>query len=32
MNLELIGSTMFRSGVVRSAYRPAPDRQEQEGA
>jgi dihydrofolate reductase len=26
--LELIGSTTFGSGVVRLAYRPAPDRQE----
>lgn len=27
VRLELIGSTTFRSGVVRLAYRPAPDRQ-----
>jgi dihydrofolate reductase len=28
VRLELIGSTTFPSGVVRLAYRPAPDRQE----
>jgi dihydrofolate reductase len=28
VRLELIGSTTFGSGVVRLAYRPAPDRQE----
>jgi dihydrofolate reductase len=27
VRLELIGSTTFGSGVVRLAYRPAPDRQ-----
>jgi hypothetical protein len=26
--LELIGSTTFASGVVRLAYRPAPQRQD----
>jgi dihydrofolate reductase len=26
IRLELVGSTTFRSGVVRLAYRPAPDR------
>lgn len=26
IHLELIGATTFRSGVVRLAYRPAPDR------
>jgi dihydrofolate reductase len=25
LRLELIGSTTFRSGVLRLAYRPAPD-------
>ena len=29
--LELIGSTTFPSGVVRLAYRPAPDRQSTAG-
>jgi dihydrofolate reductase len=28
IRLELIGSTTFNSGVVRLAYRPAPDRQD----
>jgi dihydrofolate reductase len=28
VRLELIGSTSFASGVLRLAYRPAPDRQE----
>jgi dihydrofolate reductase len=28
VRLELIGSTTFNSGVVRLAYRPAPDRQD----
>jgi dihydrofolate reductase len=28
LRLELIGSTTFRSGVVRLAYRPAPDQQD----
>jgi dihydrofolate reductase len=28
IRLELIGSTSFGSGVVRLAYRPAPDRKE----
>ena len=28
LRLELIGSTTFRSGVLRLAYRPAPDQQD----
>jgi dihydrofolate reductase len=32
VRLELIGSTTFRSGVVRLAYRPAPDGQDAAGA
>jgi dihydrofolate reductase len=32
VRLELIGSTTFGSGVVRLAYRPAPDRQDGAGA
>jgi dihydrofolate reductase len=32
VRLELIGATTFGSGVVRLAYRPAPDRQEGAGA
>jgi dihydrofolate reductase len=32
VRLELIGSTTFASGVVRLAYRPARDRQGEEGA
>jgi dihydrofolate reductase len=32
VRLELIGSTTFGSGVVRLAYRPAPDRQDGEAA
>jgi len=28
VRLELIGSTTFASGVLRLAYRPAPDRQD----
>jgi dihydrofolate reductase len=28
LRLELVGSTTFRSGVVRLAYRPAPDQQD----
>jgi dihydrofolate reductase len=31
VRLELIGATTFGSGVVRLAYRPAPDRQEGAG-
>jgi len=31
VRLELIGSTTFSSGVVRLAYRPAPDRQDEAG-
>jgi dihydrofolate reductase len=32
VRLELIGSTTFRSGVVRLAYRPSPHRQDRAGA
>jgi dihydrofolate reductase len=32
VRLELIGATTFGSGVVRLAYRPAPDRRDREGA
>jgi dihydrofolate reductase len=32
VRLELIGATTFGSGVVRLAYRPAPDRQDGEAA
>lgn len=32
VRLELIGATTFASGVVRLAYRPAPDRQDGAGA
>ena len=32
IRLDLIGATMFRSGVVRLAYRPARDRQDGAGA
>jgi hypothetical protein len=32
VRLELVGSTTFRSGVVRLAYRPAPEQQDGAGA